>query len=77
VPPENLVRDDAPLVYVRGEGLRIRALGAITYYQGTARVAPITDGNRALLEWSVTFGCPGAIRGLFVSAGGWRTASPV
>jgi Polyketide cyclase / dehydrase and lipid transport len=34
------------------------ALGAISYYQGTARVAPITDGNRALLEWSVTFECP-------------------
>ena len=34
-----------------------RALGAITYYQGTARIAPITDGNRALMEWSVTFDC--------------------
>ena len=33
-------------------------LGAITYYQGTARVAQIVDGNRALLEWSVTFDCP-------------------
>src|SRR6267142_4740465 len=34
------------------------ALGAITYYQGTARVAPITDSNRALMEWSVSFDCP-------------------
>ncbi|HEX3408976.1 MAG TPA: SRPBCC family protein [Candidatus Binataceae bacterium] len=34
------------------------ALGAITHYQGTARVLPIRDGDRALLEWSVTFECP-------------------
>ena len=33
-------------------------LGAITYYQGTARVTPIVDGNRAFVEWSVTFDCP-------------------
>ncbi len=33
-------------------------LGAITWYQGTARVIPIVDGNRAFLEWSVTFDCP-------------------
>ena len=33
-------------------------LGAITYYQGTARVMPMVDGNRAFLEWSVTFDCP-------------------
>jgi hypothetical protein len=33
-------------------------LGAIPYYQGTARVMPIVDGNRAFLEWSVTFDCP-------------------
>ena len=33
-------------------------LGAITYYEGTARVIPIADGNRALLEWSITFDCP-------------------
>ena len=33
-------------------------LGAITYYLGTARVMPIVDGNRAFLEWSVTFDCP-------------------
>ena len=33
-------------------------LGPITYYQGTARVMPIVDGNRAFLEWSVTFDCP-------------------
>ena len=34
------------------------ALAAITYYQGTARVVPITDGNRAFLEWSMSFDCP-------------------
>ena len=34
------------------------ALGAMTYYQGTARIAPITDGNRAWMEWSVSFDCP-------------------
>src|SRR6267378_3711080 len=33
------------------------ALVAITYYQGTARVSLITDGNRALMEWSVSFDC--------------------
>jgi uncharacterized membrane protein len=33
-------------------------LGAITYYQGTGRVMPIVDGNRAFVEWSVTFDCP-------------------
>lgn len=33
-------------------------LGAITYYQGTGHVTPITDGDRALVEWSVTFDCP-------------------
>jgi uncharacterized membrane protein len=33
-------------------------LGAITYYQGTGRVTPIVDGNRAFVEWSVTFDCP-------------------
>src|SRR5579859_3325336 len=33
-------------------------LGAMSYYQGTARVIPIFDGNRALLEWSITFECP-------------------
>jgi hypothetical protein len=33
-------------------------LGAITYYEGTARVIPIVDGNRALLEWSINFDCP-------------------
>ena len=33
-------------------------LGAITYYQGTGRVTPIIDGNRAFVEWSVTFDCP-------------------
>lgn len=33
-------------------------LGAITYYQGMARVMPIVDGDHALLEWSVTFDCP-------------------
>jgi len=33
-------------------------LGAITYYRGTGRVTPIVDGNRAFVEWSVTFDCP-------------------
>ena len=33
-------------------------LGAITYYQGTGRVTPIVDRNRAFVEWSVTFDCP-------------------
>ena len=33
-------------------------LGAITYYQGVAKVTPIIDGNRALVEWSVNFDCP-------------------
>jgi hypothetical protein len=33
-------------------------LGAITWYQGTAHVMPIVDGNRAFLESSVTFDCP-------------------
>jgi hypothetical protein len=34
-------------------------LGSITYYQGTGRVTPILDGNRALVEWSVVFECTG------------------
>ncbi len=33
-------------------------LGAVTYYQGTGRVIPIVDGNRAFMEWSVQFDCP-------------------
>ena len=33
-------------------------LGAISYYQGTGRVTPIVDGNRAFMEWSVNFECP-------------------
>jgi ribosome-associated toxin RatA of RatAB toxin-antitoxin module len=33
-------------------------LGSITYYQGTGRVTPIIDGNRAFVEWSVAFDCP-------------------
>jgi hypothetical protein len=33
-------------------------LGAITYYQGTGCVTPIVDGNRAFVEWSVSFECP-------------------
>ncbi len=33
-------------------------LGAMTWYQGTARIIPIVDGNRAFLEWSITFDCP-------------------
>jgi len=33
-------------------------LGAITFYQGTGRVTPIVEGNRAFVEWSVQFDCP-------------------
>ena len=33
-------------------------LGAVTSYQGTGRVTPIVDGNRAFMEWSVQFDCP-------------------
>jgi hypothetical protein len=33
-------------------------LGAITYYQGTGRITPIVDGNRAFVEWSTVFDCP-------------------
>ena len=33
------------------------ALGAIIYYQGTARVMRITDGDRAYMEWSIIFDC--------------------
>jgi uncharacterized membrane protein len=33
-------------------------LGAITYYQGTARVTPIVDGDRAFVQWSVNLDCP-------------------
>jgi uncharacterized membrane protein len=33
-------------------------LGAISHYQGTARVTPIVDGNRAFVEWSVSIECP-------------------
>lgn len=33
-------------------------LGAISYYQGTGRVTPIVDGNRAFMEWAVNFECP-------------------
>jgi Polyketide cyclase / dehydrase and lipid transport len=36
------------------------SLGAMTWYQGTARIIPIVDGNRAFLEWSITFDCPAA-----------------
>ena len=32
-------------------------LGAITRYQGTGRVTPIVDGNRAFVEWSTIFEC--------------------
>jgi len=28
-------------------------LGAMTYHQGTGRVTPIVDGDRAVMEWSV------------------------
>ncbi len=30
-------------------------LGSIAYYQGTARIIPIIDGNRSLVEWSIIF----------------------
>ncbi len=33
-------------------------LGAISHYQGTGRVTPVVDGNRAFMEWSVQFDCP-------------------
>lgn len=33
-------------------------LGAITYYQGTGRVMPIVDGNRAFMEWTISLECP-------------------
>jgi uncharacterized membrane protein len=33
-------------------------LGSITYYQGTGRVMPVVEGNRAFVEWSITFECP-------------------
>jgi hypothetical protein len=33
-------------------------LGAISYYLGTARVTPISDGNGAFVEWSVSVECP-------------------
>jgi hypothetical protein len=32
-------------------------LGGITWYQGTGRVTPIVDGNRAFVEWSTIFEC--------------------
>jgi ribosome-associated toxin RatA of RatAB toxin-antitoxin module len=32
-------------------------LGPITSYQGTGRVTPIVDGNRAFVEWWTTFEC--------------------
>ena len=32
-------------------------LGAIRSYQGTGRVIPIVDGNRAFVEWTVQFDC--------------------
>ncbi len=37
-------------------------LGAITYYQGTAKVTPIIDGDHALVEWSIALECPEAER---------------
>ncbi len=33
-------------------------LGAISHDQGTGRVTPVVDGNRAFMEWSVQFDCP-------------------
>jgi ribosome-associated toxin RatA of RatAB toxin-antitoxin module len=35
-------------------------LGAIRYYQGTGRVTPVVDGNRAFVEWSTVFECADA-----------------
>jgi hypothetical protein len=37
-------------------------LGAITYYQGTGRVTPIVDGDRAFVEWWTFFDCADAER---------------
>lgn len=34
------------------------SLGAISHYQGTGRVTPVMDGNRAFMEWSMQFDCP-------------------
>ena len=50
-----LAHSDLHRSYVYGS---CETLGAMTSYQGTARVIPIVDGNRAFLEWSVTFDCP-------------------
>lgn len=33
-------------------------LGAISYYQGTGRVTPVIDGNRAFMEWTIYLECP-------------------
>lgn len=37
-------------------------LGAVTYYQGTGRVIPIVDSNRAFMEWAIYLECPEAER---------------
>jgi hypothetical protein len=31
--------------------------GGLSWYQGTGRVTPIIDGNRAIVEWSTIFEC--------------------
>lgn len=34
------------------------SLGAITRYQGTGRVTPVVDGNRAFMQWTIDLECP-------------------
>jgi len=36
------------------------SLGAITHYQGTGRVTPVVDGNRAFMQWTIALECPEA-----------------
>ena len=52
-----LAHSDLERSYTYGS---LGTLGAMSWYQGMARVIPIVDGNRAFLEWSVTFDCPPA-----------------
>lgn len=35
-------------------------LGAINRYQGTGRVTPVVDGNRAFMQWTIDLECPEA-----------------
>src|SRR6185437_3780847 len=37
-------------------------LGNVKWYQGTERVTPIVDGDRAFVEWSTIFECADADR---------------